>query len=206
MKVTEIIKDAFQFPSKNTGKFAMYLLLSVLAAGFAFGGLLTRALGFNSENELMGGVYILIAIIIGIIISGYHIKLIKSGIDHDDEVPRFELFENFITGFDNVVVKLFYYIIPGILVACVAIDTNLFGNIIAIVTEILYQIINVYILGSSATVAANAITHSINNFLNSLTTTLIAASIVFFIFSYLQAMAEARLSNTVSLKEALNVY
>ena len=45
MKITEIIKDAFLFPSKNTGRYAIYLLLSVLIVLFALGGVLTNALG-----------------------------------------------------------------------------------------------------------------------------------------------------------------
>ena len=206
MNITEIIKDAFLFPSKNTGRFAIYLLLSVLMIGFALGGAFTYALGIiDAENYLAGGVYLIISILIGLIIAGYHINVIKSGIEHDDNVPVFELYENFMTGFDNFIVSLVYFIIPALIVILVGFDTNLFGNAIAVVKEFVLQIFNVYIMGGSIDIAVNAISLALTNFLNSLAITITAALILFLIFSILQLMAEARLANTGSIREALNI-
>ena len=78
MKMTGIIKDALLFPSKNTGRFGIYLLLSVLMVGFAIGGFFTNALGvIDGENYLLGGMYLIISLMIGFLIAGYHIKVIK---------------------------------------------------------------------------------------------------------------------------------
>ena len=207
MKMTGIIKDALLFPSKNTGRFAIYLLLSVLMTGFAIGGVFTNALGlFDGENYLLGGIYIIISIMIGFLIAGYHIKVIKSGIDHDDEVPVFELYKDFMTGFDNTVVSLVYFIIPALIVLLVALDTNLFANAIAVVHEVVYQTFNVYIMGTSTALAATAITYTFEKFVGSLAMTVTAAIIIFAIFFVIQNMAEARLANTGSLKEALNIF
>lgn len=206
MKTTEIIKDAFLFPSKNTGRFAIYLLLSVLMAGFALGGVFTYAFGFiDAENYLTGGIYLIISMLIGFIIAGYHIRVIKSGIKHDDNVPVFELYENFMTGFDNFIVSIAYFIIPALIVMLVGFDTNLFGNAIAVVKEFVLQILNVYIMGESMDIAVNAISLALTNLLNSLAITITAALILFAIFSILQLMAEARLANTGSIREALNI-
>ncbi len=207
MKTTEIIKDAFSFPSKKPGRFAIYLLLTVFLVFFAIGGYITFGLGlFNSENYLIGGLYMLFSLIIGIILSGYHITVIKSGIERDDEFPVFKWFENFITGFENVIVALFYYIIPTIIVAIVGYDTNIYGNIIAVIEEILYQLFNVYIMGSSINSGLNAIYHTIDNLTNSLMITFTVALILFIIFSILQFMAQARLAKTGSITESLNIY
>lgn len=207
MKITEIIKDAFLFPSKNTGRFAIYLLLCVLMVGFALGGVFTYAFGFiDADNYLAGGVYLIIAMLIGFIIAGYHIKVIKSGIELDDNVPVFELYENFMTGFDNFIVSIFYFIIPALIVILVGFDTNLFGNAIAVVKEFVLQIFNVYIMGGSLVIAANAISLALTDFLNSLAITITVALILFVIFSILQLMAEARLANTGCIREALNIY
>ena len=205
--MTGIIKDALLFPSKNTGRFAIYLLLSVLMTGFAIGGVFTNALGlFDGENYLLGGIYIIISIMISFLIAGYHIKVIKSGIDHDDEVPVFELYKDFMTGFDNTVVSLVYFIIPALIVLLVALDTNLFANAIAVVHEVVYQTFNVYIMGTSTALAATAITYTFEKFVGSLAMTVTAAIIIFAIFFVIQNMAEARLANTGSLKEALNIF
>ena len=207
MNITGIIKDAFLFPSKNTGRFAIYLILSVLMTGFALGGVLTYNFGlFDAENYLIGGMYLIISLLIGFIIAGYHISVIKSGVELDDDVPVFHLFENFMTGFDKVLVSIVYFIIPALIVLIVAYDTNLFGNAIAIVREFVLQIFNVYIMDDSINLAVNALSHTVSNFVTSLAITITVAFIIFLIFSFLRIMAEARLANTGSLREALNIF
>ena len=207
MNVTEIIKDAFLFPSKNTGKFAIYLLLSVFLAWFAFGGAFTYAFGLiDAKNYLTGGMCLIISMLIGFIIAGYHIKVIKSGIELDREVPGFELYEDFMTGFDNFVVLIFYFIIPALIVMLVGLDANVFGNAVAFIQEFALQGFDVYIMGSSIDIAVNAISHALANSAISLAITIAVALILFVIFSFLHSMAEARLANTGSLKEALNIF
>ncbi len=207
MKLTGIIKDAFLFPSKNTGRFAIYLLLSVLMAGFIVGGILTNVFGlFNAENYLLGGIYLIIALLIGFILSGYHIKIVKSGIELDDDVPVFELFEDFMTGFDCIVVSLVYFIIPALIVLVIGYDTNLFSNAMAIIQDVFTQAFNVFIMGGSENTAVNALSHTVSNFMGSLTITITAALIIFLIFGIILSMAEARLANTGSLREALNIF
>jgi hypothetical protein len=207
MNVMGIIKDAFLFPSKNTGRFAIYLLSYVLMVGFAIGGFLTNALGlFNAENYLLGGMYLIISMVIGFLLSGYNIRIIKSGIELDEKVPPFELYKNFMTGFDNTLVAIFYYIIPALIVVLAGFSTNLYSNATALGEEIILQILNVFIRGDSINVAVNSLSPNLTNLMGSLATTLIVALIVFLIFSIIQGMAEARLANTGSLREALNIY
>ena len=207
MKITEIIKDAFLFPSKNTGRFAIYLLLSVLMAGFILGGILTYGLGFlDGQNFLLGGIYLIIALLIGCILTGYHISIIKSGIERDDEVPVFKLFENFMTGFDNLVVAIFYFLIPTLIVLLIAMDTNLFTYAWSFIREFAVQLFNIYIMGSSMDLAVNALSPILSNFAGSLSVTITAALILYFIFYILLSLAEARLANTGSVREALNMY
>lgn len=207
MNITEIIKDALIFPSKDIGSLAIYILLTVLMGVFAFGGVLTYVFGFfDSQNYLLGGIYLIISALIGFIIAGYHINVIKSGIELNDEVPVFEFFENFMTGFENVVVSIFYFIIPALIVVLVGFDTNLFGNAIAVGQEFISQILNVFIMGSPIDLAITSIVSTIVTFVVSLAITITVALILFVIFSILQTMAEARLANTGSLKEALNIF
>ena len=207
MNIIGIIKDAFLFPSKNIGRFAIYLLLSILMIGFVLGGVLTYAFGvINAEDYLIGGFYLIIAMLIGFVIYGYHIKVIKSGIDFNDEIPVFELFEDFMTGFDNIVVSIFYFIIPALIVVLVGYDTKIFDNAIAVGHEFIIQIVNVYIMGTSVDIAVSTIYPTLVNFVNSLAITITAAIIIFAIFSFIQAIAKARLSNTGSLSEALNIF
>lgn len=207
MNITEIIKDAFLFPSKNMKRFAVYLVLSVLMTVFILGGTLVYPWGFfNVDNYAIGGIYLVIALVIGFFISGYHLKVIKSGIELDDEVPVFELGENFLGGFEITIISVFYFIIQAFIIAVAALATNVFGNAIATVQEIRLQIFNVFFMVNSADIAVDAISNAVFNFIISLAITIAVALIVFLIFSILQSASQARLANTDSLKDALDIF
>jgi hypothetical protein len=92
------------------------------------------------------------------------------------------------------------------MVLAVAYDTNLFANAITVIQESVVQILNVYIMGNPIGPAVNAISSTITNFAGSLAITIVAALIISIIFSILQGISEARLANTGSLKEALNIF
>ena len=207
MNITEIIKDAFLFPSKNMERFAVYLVLSVLMTVFILGGTLVYPWGFfNVDNYAIGGIYLVIALVIGFFISGYHLKVIKSGIELDDEVPVFELGENFLGGFEITIISVFYFIIQAFIIAVTTLATNVFGNAIATVQQIRLQIFNVFFMVNSADIAVDAISNAVFNFIISLAITIAVALIVFLIFSILQSASQARLANTDSLKDALNIF
>ena len=207
MNITEIIKDAFLFPSKNMERFAVYLVLSVLMTVFILGGTLVYPWGFfNVDNYAIGGIYLVIALVIGFFISGYHLKVIKSGIELDDEVPVFELGENFLGGFEITIISVFYFIIQAFIIAVAVLATNVFGNAIAIVQQIRLQIFNVFFMVNSADIAVDAISNAVFNFIIPLAITIAVALIVFLIFSILQSASQARLANTDSLKYALDIF
>ena len=206
MEIMEIIKDSFLFPSKNLGTFSIYVVLSVLVATFTFGGIFYYFLGFiGSEYILIGGLTLVLAMLIGWVMSGYEISIIKSGIDLDDEVPEFKWWDNFITGFLNFIVAIVYFIIPAFIVGVVGYLINIDDKIMALAQEIFAVIPNIF-RGTSPDVAFDAVSLSIANLIISLAILILVALVVFVIFLFLQTMAEARLANTGSLKEALNIF
>ena len=206
MEIMEIIKDSFLFPSKNLGTFSIYVILSVLVATFTFGGIFSYLLGFiGSEYILIGGLTLVFAMLIGWVMSGYEISIIKSGIDLDDEVPEFKWWDNFITGFLNFIVAIVYFIIPAFIVGVVGYLINIDDKIMALAQEIFAVIPNIF-RGTSPDVAFDAVSLSIANLIISLAILILVALVVFVIFLFLQTMAEARLANTGSLKEALNIF
>lgn len=205
MEVIDLIKDAFLFPSKNVKVLLIYIILAILVGGLSTTGILTYALGFVvPEGFLWGGLAVVIAMVIGWVMSGYLISVIKSGIDLDDEVPEFVWWDNFITGFDNFIVSIVYFIIPAFIVAVVGYATNIYGNIMTVAMAIVAEAQGAY-LGTSV-IAYDAIAQAMVNLVFALVTTITVALVLFVIFSFLQTMAEARLANTGSLSEALNVF
>ena len=205
MDVIEIIKDAFVFPSKNIQVLLIYVVLSIVAGVLSVGGTLTYALGIVSPECFMwGGLACVVAMLIGWVLSGYLISVIKSGIDLDSEVPEFSWWDNFITGFNNCIVSIVYFIIPAFIVINAGYLTNIFGNIMVVAQAIVLQATQVY-MGTSTAFMSDAIAQAMANLVVSLAITATVAVIVFVIFSFLQTMAQARLANTGSLTEALNV-
>lgn len=206
MDVIEIIKDAFLFPSKNVKMLLIYELLAIVAGAFAIGGTVAYVLGFvNPELFMWGGMAVIVSMLIGWILSGYLITVVKSGIERDDEVPEFEWWENFSTGFDNFIVSIVYYVIPAFITVFVGFLTNIPGNLMAFAQEFYLQVIHVY-MGTATTIAFDALAPAMVNLAISLATTLTVGIVVFVIFAFLHTMAEARLANTGSLSEALNVF
>ena len=206
MNVMEIIKDAFVFPSQNIQVLLIYVVLSIVAGVLSVGGAVTYALGIVSPECFMwGGLAFVVAMLIGWVLSGYLISVIKSGIDQDSEVPEFSWWDNFITGFNNCIVSIVYFVIPAFITLIVGYITNVYGNAMIVAQEIYLQAAYSY-MGSSSAIAFDAIYQALVNLLFSLTITITVAIVVFVIFSFLQTMAEARLANTGSLSEALNVF
>jgi len=205
MEIMEIIKDAFVFPSKNIKVLLIYVVLALLVGLFSFMGVLVYAFGtVVPECFLWGGLAIVLAMVIGWLMSGYLISVIKSGIDLDDNVPEFVWWDNFITGFDNFIVSIVYFAIPAFIVIVMGFVTNVYGNIMTVANGIAAEAQGAY-LGTSA-IAYDAMSQAMVNLVMSLAATLTVAFVLFVIFAFLQTMAEARLANTGSLGEALNVF
>lgn len=206
MDVMDIIKDSFLFPSKNIKLLLIFELLSIVAGAFSVIGTLVYVFGFiNPECFMWGGIAVIVSMLIGWVLSGYLISVIKSGIELDDDVPEFELWDNFNNGFNYFIVSIVYYIIPALIVLVVGYLTNIFGNLLVVSQEIISQSQNVY-MGASTIFVSDAMIQAIANLAVSLAVTATVAVVLFVIFSFLQTIAGARLANTGSLTEALNIF
>ena len=206
MDVMDIIKDSFVFPSKNIKLLLIFELLSIVAGAFSVIGTIIYVLGFISPEYFMwGGIAVIISMLIGWVLSGYLISVIKSGIELDDDVPEFEWWNNFNNGFNYFIVSIVYYIIPAFIVVVVGYLTNIFGNVLAVAQEVIAQGMNIF-MGTTTVFVSEAMAQAMVNLAVSLAITATIAVILFVIFSFLQTIAGARLANTGSLTEALNIF
>lgn len=202
MDITEIIKRAFIFPSKNLEILSIYAILTVLGAAFAFQGVMTFIFGVvDVGNFLIGGTYIIIAIIIGIMTRRISVQCVKSGIELQEKIPDFKWWGNWGTGLKKIVITIFYFIVPALIVVFIALIANVFGNIMTVYDAAVLQVYPV--LMGNITVA-DAITQASFPLFVSLAFTFVAGLIIFLVFTFFQVIAEARLAHTGSLKKALN--
>lgn len=203
MDITEIIKRAFIFPSKNLEILSIYAILSVLAGAFAVQGAITFILGIiDIGNFLIGAIYVLIAIIIGIIARRISVQCIKSGIELQDKIPDFQWWGNWGVGLKKIAITIFYFIVPALIVVFIGLIANIYGNIINVSQALTLQISPVLMGNLSITDAINQATFPL---FVSLAITLAAGLLIFLVFTFFQVIAEARLAHTGSLKEALNI-
>lgn len=205
MEIMEIIKEAIVFPSNDLAKLAIYVVLSVIIAFLTTIGVVLLGVGMasNAAWTVVGIILLILGLIVGFIIMGYQISIIKTGIDHAEVAPEFVWKANLITGIKYFVVNIVYFIIPAIIVLIVAWATNLFGS----AYEVLSKMAMASASPTNATVAAsNVVPQSVTmGFLTSLMITGAIAFVLFVIFEIIQTMAESRLANTDDLKEALNI-
>lgn len=206
MNLTEIIKNSIVFPSRNLETLSVYAILSLLSAGFIFEGVITCIFGiFDLLNLVVGAAYIIIGVIIGFITRRISIQCVKSGIDLEEKMPDFNWWQSFGTGFAKVIITIYYFLIPALIVVLIGLVTDVFGSVVYLVQKITSQIPFIITSGSTDT-ATNALFQASFPLLISLEITISLGLIIFLIFSFFQVMGEARLAHTGSLKKALNIY
>lgn len=206
MEIMDIIKESLIFPSNDLAKVAIYIVLTFIAAILAVLGLFLFAVGLvdSALYAVIGAIILIAALVVGFIIGGYQISLIKSGIDGDENAPEFAWKEDMITGVKYMIVCIVYFIIPAVIVFIVGWATNLFGLSSDVFTKMMYA--NMSAAANTTVVAANAVPQSMLISLgNAMFITGIVAVVLFLIFFFIQTMAESRLANTGSLGEALNI-
>lgn len=207
MEIMEIIKEAMVFPSNDLAKLAIYIVLSVVSVLLATLGLVFVALGIASQQALwsvLGVILFIVALVVGFIIAGYQVSIIKSGIDHAESAPEFDWKGNLITGIKYLVVKIVYFIIPAIVVLIIAWATNLFGMASTMFTKMMYA--SMAAPANTTVVITDVVPESmIISFGTALAIVGVVAFVLFVIFAIIETMGVSRLAKTDILGDALNI-
>jgi hypothetical protein len=143
-------------------------------------------------------------LVIGFILSGYLVSIIKTGIDQTDSAPEFVWKENLVTGIKYLIVTIVYFIIPAIITLIVGWATNMFGLAMDITTRIGTAYMTAP--ANATIVPADIIPQS--DFIalgNAMIITGVVALVLLIFFTFIQTMAQARLAKTDSLGDALNI-
>ncbi len=207
MEIMDIIKESFIFPTNNLEKLAIYVVLLFIMGLLAVGGVFSIYLA--TENSaiyfILTAILFIISIVIGLIITGYQVGIVKSGIDLDDNAPEFDWKNDIITGIKMIIVNIVYMIIPAIIVGIVALITNVPGNVLQMAQEMSANSANVTAVANSTSAIASVSDATMAAFGTSIAITGMVAFVLFIIFAIILTIAEARLANTDSLGEALNI-
>lgn len=207
MEIIDIIKESFVYPSNDLAKLAIYIAFTFVSTILVFLGILLLGMGLTQSAiyAVIGIILFIGAIVVAFILSGYLISIVKSGINHDENLPEFQWKENLITGVKYLVVNIVYFIIPAIIVLIVGGITNLFGLSADVFSKMATASMNAQ-ANTTAVAVSNVVPQStLASFGTAIAITGIVAVILFLIFLFIETMAESRLANTDSLGDALNI-
>ena len=207
MEIMDIIKESFVFPSQNLEKLAIYIVLTFIMGLFAAGGVVSGVFAAmdNSVYFVFTAIFIIISIVIALIMSGYHINIIKSGIDQVEEAPSFDWLNDLVTGIKTLIVSIVYFIIPMILIAIVALITNIPGQIANMAQKAALNPANATAVASGSAPVVTISDAAAASLFTSFAITGIIALVLIIIFAFLATMGNARLANSGSLSQAINV-
>ncbi len=207
MEIIDIIKHSFIFPSNNLDKLAIFMVLNIVLAVLFVGGIISLGLvAYDSVYVILFAILFILSLIVGFIVTGYQISILKSGIDFDDNAPSFDWKNDFIKGIKMLVVSIVYFIIPAIIVGIIALITNVPGNVMQAIQEYGAISTNATAVANSTAPALSSVSEATMAALfSSIGITVLIAVILFIIFAFIQTMGEARLANTGSLGEAINI-
>ena len=144
MEIGEILSDALVYPFHNIKALIIYVILGIIL-GISIGGTVGAvAAGIAMENPFAvlgsGIIGIIIALIIGFIISGYELDIIKYGIERSPGAPGIDIVRQFVNGVKYFVVSIVYMIIPIIVGAILAaIFQNWLSMLISTILSIVFS-------------------------------------------------------------------
>ncbi len=121
MDLGEIIKDSLSYPFNNIKSFVIFAIVGILVGVVVGSSLVGMVMSINGgrvvETLASGFIGFIVALVVGFIISGYVLDIIKFGIERRNDGPSFDVLRQFMNGVKLMVVSLIYYIIPLIIVA-----------------------------------------------------------------------------------------
>ena len=125
MEIMEIMQDALVYPLNNLKALVIYIILGIILGIAVIGTVVAIAASAAMDNTLAvigtGIIGIIIALLIGFVISGYELDIVKYGINRNDGAPGIDIVRQFTNGVKLFAVNIVYFIIPIIIAAILAV-------------------------------------------------------------------------------------
>ena len=125
MELGEILSDALVYPFHNIKALIVYLILGIILGIAISGTIVAVATGAALKNiwAVLGSgiIGIVVSIVLGFMINGYELDIIKYGIERNPDGPGLDFVRQFFNGIKLFVTKIVYMIIPIIIGAILAV-------------------------------------------------------------------------------------
>lgn len=144
MNLTEIIKDAIAYPTKNIKALVIYLVLGFLVGLVAFltglGGFLTGS--FNFAAGIVAGIIgIIVIICLMLLMLGFSLDIVKFGINKRKDSPGIELTRQISNGLKYIIVSIVYFIIPIIVTVILSMLNQTLGMVVGIILAVIFSFV-----------------------------------------------------------------
>lgn len=202
MNLIENMKNSFKYPFYNIKQWAILTILFIIGNIIIFTGLDTRYFGVDILYpivETYTDIFAIISLITSIFVLGYTISILKKSIEKTDDMPNFNIKNDFTNGLKHILISIIYLIIPLLIFIALSFLLNVtnYGFDLQSFTFIKLTIINQtpdYIETYSQTAPP-----TLNVIL-----TLLISFIISLVFAIGEIIALCRLAKTNSIKEAFN--
>lgn len=188
--ITEIFKDSLVYPTTDWMKLIILGVLYILTSLVMICG------SFKIDTSgALGTIFGIISLIVGIIIYGYEISVIKSGCENSNSIPDLDIAKNFINGIKFIILTIVYYIIPAVIIIICGFATGAFNAIFNVLA----------FMGQNPGTSVNNIpVEYLTSLFTSLSLTVVIAIILAILFGLLMTIGMARLAKYDSLSEGFS--
>ena len=145
MELMEIFGDALVYPFNNIKALLIYIVLGIILGIAIVGTVVGIAISAAADNvwALIGSgiLGIIVALILGFVITGYELDIIRLGILKDSGAPNIDFVRQFVNGVKYLVVVIVYMLIPIIIGAILAIIfQNWISEILLLIITIIFSV------------------------------------------------------------------
>ncbi|MCC7554267.1 MAG: DUF4013 domain-containing protein [Methanobacteriaceae archaeon] len=200
MDFSEIFKDSLNYPFNNYRKFLAFgLLLIIIDLIWYF-----VADVFDISFELGALLFLsglLITFLLGFVIDGYLLSVLRSTIDYDEDIPKISFFKNLVDGLKVLIVNIVYYVFALFFVIIAAFLSGFIGSLMKI-----FEIIGANPDMNPDSLGSLVPYDLVYGLGLGFWITLLVFLIIMIIFSFVIVIARARLAETNEIEEAINIH
>lgn len=194
MEIMEIIKKSIHYPLNDYKSWLtiaiVYLIMGILLSFVVIHGGITAIIG------------LIICFILGIVIAGYNVSIIRLTINNKDYIPMLDPLKNFIDGIKISIIGIVYYLVSAIIILIIAYPLGFYYNLNRFINTI-----NTTAVAQSDTVNAfvNVSPYIYTNLISNIMVLSSIFMILLVLIIFLMNMSMAIFAETNSMSNALNL-
>ncbi len=145
MEIGEIISDSIHYPLEHIKSLLVYfgiIIVMTLISTFTTAGLYASS---GLSNVWVSGIIailgIVLSLIIGLLVFGYGLDIVKFGIEQSDEAPGIEMARQIKNGLKYLITLILYFIVPFLVMILLMYFNFTVGAIVGIILFIVFGLI-----------------------------------------------------------------